>query len=596
MMDKKIVTYMNVNGAYQPKVIPKSSTFTFLSKRSGMPQVWTLDDDQKPVQYVEFDDTVTNISHAPNGKMSVVEKDHNGNEKKQFYLLVHDDEPTIEELAVSPVHFHEFGGWSPDSKQIVYSSNRRHPGYFDVFVLDVETKTTKVIYERDGNCTPMTWLPDGKHILVNIPETSLDQNIYKLSIETGEMQRIGNENHAARYHSFIFPKNEERAYVITDIYEETKYISRFSFDNPGEFEKVMHDEKWDIEEVKISSDEQTLVYTINEGGIYKLYVYDVAAGTHKEIVKIPKGVIESISWLDENTFVFGVNTPMCPGDIWQYTMSTDQVERLTYISDSKEIGHLLREPKMCTFTSFDGLEVPYFYYEKNDNKHKPTVLYVHGGPSVQTRAEFNYYIQYLVEQGFAVAAPNVRGSSGYGRTYLGLDDVRKRMDSVKDLVWLVEDLIETHNVDPEKVGIMGRSYGGFMVLAAISHYPDVWAAAVDIVGISSFETFLESTGDWRRKLRESEYGSLEKDREFFNDIDPIHHSHKIKTPLLVYHGLNDSRVPVTEAIQIVKAMKERKQDVELTIFDDEGHFTEKNHNHVDMDGNIVRFMEEKLRK
>src|SRR5699024_8720913 len=157
--------------------------------------------------------------------------------------------------------------------------------------------------------------------------------------------------------------------------------------------------------------------------------------------------------------------------------------------------------------------------------------YIHGGPEGQTKADYNPVIQYLADQGFAVAAPNVRGSNGYGRTYIKLDDVRKRMDSVKDLVWLVKDLVNTHEVDEKKVGIIGRSYGGFMVLAALTHFPEVWAAGVNIVGISHFKTFMENTGAWRRRLRAYEYGSLENDSDFFEEIAPLNHSEKIVAPL-----------------------------------------------------------------
>ncbi|WP_368653843.1 alpha/beta fold hydrolase [Ornithinibacillus sp. 4-3] len=590
-MDNKILAYMNLNTAYRPRAIPKSGRFTFLSKVSGMPQVWTLDKDNKPIPYAEFDDTVIGVYHSPNGDMSVVGKDNNGNEKVQLYLLLKDGQET-ETLVESPEHFHDFGGWSPDGKYIAFSSNRRHPGFFDVFIQNVITKEITKVFENDDICSPVTWLPDGEHLLIDIPENSLDQNLFKLNIKTGETIKVGEKDVPARYQSFTFTKDKQAGYVLTDLNEEMMYISKFSLNNLNSFEKVVHVSEWDIEEFKLFSNQQKMVYTINEGGIYKLCIFDLNTQENKEIEGLPKGVIDSIAWVSEDEFVFGVNTPTCPGDIWKYTLSNDQVERLTYISHSEEVT--LTEPKICTYRSFDGLEVPYFYYEKKQSENKSALLYVHGGPTVQTRAEYNYYIQYLVDQGFAVAAPNVRGSSGYGRTYMGLDDVRNRMDSVKDLVSLVDDLVKTHKVNPHKVGIMGRSYGGFMVNAAISHYPDLWGAAASIVGISSFKTFMNTTGHWRRKLRGSEYGTIEEDLAFFEEIDPLLHSHKIKAPLLVFHGLNDSRVPVTESIQLVMAMKERRQDVGLTIFENEGHFTEKIENHIKMHGNIVKFMEKHL--
>jgi dipeptidyl aminopeptidase/acylaminoacyl peptidase len=220
---------------------------------------------------------------------------------------------------------------------------------------------------------------------------------------------------------------------------------------------------------------------------------------------------------------------------------------------------------------------------------------VHGGPESQYKPDYHPMIQYLVKQGFAVAAPNVRGSNGYGRAYLELDDQRKRMDSVRDLAWLVKDLIKNHQVDPKRIGIIGRSYGGFMVMSAITEYPELWAAAVDVVGITHFTSMLSQTGEWRRAQRSCEYGHLESDQDFFEEVAPINHVAKIKSPLLIFHGLNDSRVPVSESINLEKEMKKYGKSVQLTLFEDEGHQTEKLNNHITMRGEAIRFFMEQLK-
>jgi dipeptidyl aminopeptidase/acylaminoacyl peptidase len=246
-----------------------------------------------------------------------------------------------------------------------------------------------------------------------------------------------------------------------------------------------------------------------------------------------------------------------------------------------------------SFVSFDGLEVPYFYYGQ-EKKKSPAVVYVHGGPESQAKYEFNAVVQYLAGQGFAVFVPNVRGSAGYGNEYMNLDNGRKRMDSVADLAWLVKDIARIDAVDSEKIGIIGRSYGGFMVLAAMTHYPDLWAAGVDIVGISHFRTFLENTGLWRRKLREIEYGTLADDSDFFEEIAPLNLSHNIKAPLLIFHGRNDTRVPVSESEQMYTDMRARGQEAELIVFDDEGHKTEKIENHILMNEKVAQFFRQHL--
>lgn len=209
----------------------------------------------------------------------------------------------------------------------------------------------------------------------------------------------------------------------------------------------------------------------------------------------------------------------------------------------------------------------------------------------QIRMVYNPFLQYFINRGYAVCTPNVRGSTGYGKSYTHLDDRRKRMDSVADLASLVDWLKTKGNADPDKIAIMGRSYGGFMVLAAITHYPHLWNAAIDIVGISSFRSFLENTSVWRRKLRESEYGSIEEDGDFFDEIDPIHHTDKITAPLMVLHGANDPRVPVAEAEQIVADLNKRNHPVEYICFEDEGHFFVKLKNNITAYSRVADFLD-----
>jgi dipeptidyl aminopeptidase/acylaminoacyl peptidase len=241
----------------------------------------------------------------------------------------------------------------------------------------------------------------------------------------------------------------------------------------------------------------------------------------------------------------------------------------------------LVEPELVRYPSFDGLEVPAYLYRPASEAGRsaagpPVIVFVHGGPESQFRplhaAPWMPPLQYYLSQGFAVFAPNVRGSAGYGKTYIHLDDVALRPNSVADLKAGVEWLVAQGIADPKRVGVVGRSYGGYMVLAAITTYPDLWAAAVDIVGIANFITFFEHTGVWRRHLRASEYGDPERDADVLRAISPLFHADRITAPLLVLHGANDPRVPRHEAEQIVAAVRARGHPAELLLFPDEGHF------------------------
>jgi dipeptidyl aminopeptidase/acylaminoacyl peptidase len=244
------------------------------------------------------------------------------------------------------------------------------------------------------------------------------------------------------------------------------------------------------------------------------------------------------------------------------------------------------------YPTFDGREVPALFYElENGPDDTPVVVNVHGGPESQSRPAFAPVTQYLLHRGYAVFFPNVRGSTGYGKTYTHLDDVRLRMDSVKDLAHAAYWLRERGH---DRVAVMGGSYGGFMVLAALTEYPELWSAGVNIVGIANLVTFLEYTGSYRRRLREPEYGSLEEDREFLESISPIHKADKIAAPLMVIHGKNDPRVPVGEAEQIVESVWGNGGAVEYLLYEDEGHGLAKLKNRLDAYPKIAAFLDRHL--
>jgi dipeptidyl aminopeptidase/acylaminoacyl peptidase len=245
------------------------------------------------------------------------------------------------------------------------------------------------------------------------------------------------------------------------------------------------------------------------------------------------------------------------------------------------------------YPTFDGRSIPALYYAAGEGG--PCVVFVHGGPEGQFRPTFQPLVQHLVSAGMAVLAPNVRGSSGYGKQYLHLDDVRLRMDSVADLAHGVAWLRDTGRADPTRIAVYGGSYGGFMVLAALTTYPELWAAGVDLVGIANFVTFLENTGPWRRHLREAEYGSLEHDGDFLRSISPIHKVDQIRAPLLVIHGANDPRVPISEAEQMVERLRALGRTVEFLRLDDEGHQISKLKNKLAVYPRVSEFLRLHLR-
>jgi dipeptidyl aminopeptidase/acylaminoacyl peptidase len=257
-------------------------------------------------------------------------------------------------------------------------------------------------------------------------------------------------------------------------------------------------------------------------------------------------------------------------------------------------------PETFRYMSLNGLKIPFFQFiPKNGETPRngwPCVIWIHGGPEAQFRPSFNPIIQFLLAAGFAVVAPNVRGSTGYGRKFSALDDVEKRMDSVTDIKYLAEHLRTEKRINSQKLALYGASYGGFVVLAAMTEYPDLFHAAIDIVGISNFVTFLQNTAPWRRHLREKEYGSLTVDRELLARISPLNkiQNSVVKTPTLLVHGVNDERVPLSEAEQIYNELKRKGISTELISFADEGHGIVKLSNKKRLYPAILSFLRQHL--
>ena len=305
-----------------------------------------------------------------------------------------------------------------------------------------------------------------------------------------------------------------------------------------------------------------------------------------------------ISWSHEgHKILFTLTSGSMPCNLWLLDIDSMRLERVTDSAMEGIDPDELVDAELCHYTSFDGLTVPYWYYKApgKEKGPRPVLIDIHGGPEGQERPMFTALTEYLVSQGFNIIAPNVRGSVGYGKTYTHLDDVEKRLDSVQDIDSLVKHLIETGIADKDRIAVMGASYGGFMTLSCVARYPDLWAAGIDVVGMTNLVTFLENTSEYRRAHRESEYGTLARDRETLYHVSPIAKVDDIKAPLMVIHGANDPRVPVTEADMIVENVKSRGVEVKYLRYEDEGHGLAKRKNQLDCYPQVVAFLKKHLR-
>jgi dipeptidyl aminopeptidase/acylaminoacyl peptidase len=386
-------------------------------------------------------------------------------------------------------------------------------------------------------------------------------------------------------------------FVATDRDADFLYAARLDLDTL-ELAQIAAP-SWDVELLHASPDGSALAYVVNEDGVSKLYLHDLQTGATRP-APIPDPAPGVVAWLDHTlsfspngrSLAFSWTSATRTSDVWVWDLNTDTVQAITRSAHGGLLPDSFVAPELIRYPSFDGLDIPAWFYKATNgtDQLQPAIVVVHGGPESQARPFFQFFVQYCVHHGYAVLAPNVRGSTGYGSHYGHLDDVEKRMDSVADLAHAAHWLKAQPGIDGDQLIVYGGSYGGFMVLATLTTNPDLWAAGVDVVGISNFVTFLERTSGYRRAHREAEYGSLQRDRDLLERISPLNQVDKIAVPLMVIHGANDPRVPLNEAEQLVQALQARNVPVEFLVFDDEGHGVIKLHNKRVAYPSIIRFL------
>ncbi|MGH2601199.1 MAG: alpha/beta fold hydrolase, partial [Dehalococcoidia bacterium] len=448
------------------------------------------------------------------------------------------------------------------------------------------TPAPRLVHQSDHTNSPGSWTPDGRGMIVRQWDTPSNHDLHLLDLETGALRHLTPHEGSVRYGEAGFSPDGRLLYITTD--KDRDFMTPARLDLETLAIEELDETPWDAGHLTVSPDGSRLAHTHNVDGYSRLRLLDLATGKHLPEPELPPGVIEvgpaggSLSWSPDSRWIaFAFHGPAHPMDVWAYAPDTGELRQVTFSPDGAIPCDSYAAPGIVHYTTFDGLQIPALYYRPAETRGRlPVVVRVHGGPEGQSRPIFDPVTQYFVNRGYAVLLPNVRGSTGYGKTYSHLDDVRNRMDSVKDLAACVEWLVAHGDADAKRIAVMGGSYGGFMTLAAVTNYPELWAAGVDIVGIANWRTFLENTGPFRRKHREAEYGNLAEDGEFLDEISPIHKSGEIRAPMIILHGANDPRVPVGESEQIAQVLREREVPVVYHRYPDEGHGLVKLHNKV----------------
>lgn len=579
-----IVRFLNVRRAYAPSPSPDGSRLAFRSTITGEPQLWVVDAAGGWPQQLTFGESVTFHQWSPAGDWIVYGTDRGGDEREGFFLI--DPEGTEERQLLAPSEaFREFGGFSADGRRIVYSTTERNGLDFDIHVIDVESGDHREIFRGRMGLYAVSWRPDGSAVLLTEARGEAANDVYLLDVESGRLDTLFAPEDPAAYGSFGWVPDGSGFYLTTNHDREFSGLAHYDLAST-ELEYIETPQN-DIEEASLSRDGRLLAWITNEGGYSVLRVRDLSSGEDiwDRSEELPPGIY-SLEWADAAPVAaIYVTGPQVPGDIWSWDAWSGSLYRAT---ESAAAGIDLSRmviPEHRSFTARDGETLHGLLYLPGDagpGSLPPVLLSVHGGPTAQARPSFDPLDQYLLTRGIAIFDLNYRGSTGYGKRFTRLDNRRLRANQVYDMADAVEWLGQRGLADATRAAVIGGSYGGYMTLAALTQLPDRFDGGVSFVGVSNWVSALEGASPQLKASDRIEYGDIDdpEDREFFRQISPITHVDQVRSPVMVIHGANDPRDPVTESDQFVRAVREGGGEVEYLRFPDEGHGIRKLENRI----------------
>lgn len=539
--------------------------------------------DRKQITF--FDEPISSATFNPvKGEYFLFLKDVGGNEFLQIYRF---DLISNKVTLLTDGKRSQNGGieWSNKGDLIAYGSTKRNGQDRDIYIMNPLDPASdhRVIENKGGGWGVVDWSPDDANLLVEEVISVNESRLYQFNAATGNKIRLLPEkDERSTYSGICYSKDGKGIYLITNKSGEFDQLAYYNLSNR---KMILITDKipWDVSYADMSKDGSLLVFTTNENGVSKLYLLSTASNKYTAMPGIPAGLISSLKWYNDSRSIgFTFSSYNTLSDVFEYNTITGELIRWT----ESELGGMdisaLQEPQLVSWKSFDGRMISGYIYRASSRftGKRPVIIIIHGGPEGQSFPSFqgrnNYFLN---ELGISMIYPNVRGSTGYGKTFVDLDNGMKREESVKDIGALIDWIGQQPDLDKYRIMVMGGSYGGYMTLAVSYLYSDKIQCSIDVVGISNFNTFMKNTEAYRRDLRRVEYGD-ERDpamAAYFESTAPINHTDKIKKPLFIVQGGNDPRVPYTESIQMKEKIRQNGGTVWFLMARDEGHgFRKKN--------------------
>ena len=593
-----IETLMSNNRSSGGYFSKDASKLIYSSDKSGIFNIYEVDlKTNEETQLTDSEEeSFFSRGYSPSTDEVIYSADIGGNENSHIYIIR--DGKSID-LTPGKNTKASFFGWTNDELEMYVISNYRDARFFDLYKIDIETLNSKMVFKNDRGYNLNSISNNDNYLVLSLNISRSEQKLFLYDVKSKQQVEISNQ--VANFSGQNFDKNDENYFYTTNYDSEFYYLMSYNLKN-GE-RKIVFETDWDVAFSYLSKNNSYRVIAVNEDAQNKLTITNMSNQSNLNLIGFENMNINSVGFSDDEKILrVSAGSPNSPGDIYTYELSTNKLNKITSNLNSKVNPNDLVNAEVVRYKSFDGLEIPAILYkphQANKLNKVPALVWVHGGPGGQSRVGYRALIQYLVNHGYAILAVNNRGSSGYGKTFYALDDQNHGEDDLQDCVWGKKWLQDQDYINPDKIGIIGGSYGGFMTMAAMTFEPEEFKVGVNIYGVTNWIRTLRSIPAYWESTRKSLYKEMgdpytEDSLRLYN-ISPLFHAKNIKNPVLVLQGANDPRVLQIESDEMVQEARNNGAYVEYVLFDDAGHGFIKKEQQIEGNEKILTFLENYLK-
>lgn len=598
-IEASVARMAKIRSAWSPTFSPDGERLAFVSDLTGVPQLWTVATEGGwPDLVTVLDDPVGGVTWSPDGEWLAFSLAPGGGMNGQVYL-VRTDGTGLARLTDGGKDNNWLGGWSHDGRVLTLASNRADPRSMDAYVYDMAGGALRRVARNPGIGYLTDLRRDGTLGVLYRMESRSSDNLFLVDLARGTEALFTAHDGPGSFRGGTFSPDGSTIYLSSNKDRDMSAFARVRVSPegvPGSIEYIVTRGDAELQSFAISDDGRTSALVWNVAGRSELAFVDLTTRETTAGPTLPAEIVGGLEFSrDGRLLAMSISGAAAPSDIWVLDRAAGHFRQVTYSPHAGVPLARLVRPELVRFQAHDGLWLSgWLYRPPGGSGPAPYVLSYHGGPEGQERPRFRSDYQALLARGIGVFAPNVRGSAGFGKKFVNLDNGRLRFDGIKDIEACVAHLVDNGLADPARLGIMGGSYGGYMTMAGLAWYPDMFAAGANLFGVVNFATFFANTEPWMAAISTVEYGNPDTEADLLRELSPIHRVDRVKAPTIVLHGANDTNVPVVEAEQVVESLERRGIPVEYILFPDEGHGFRKTENRITSTVAIVRWFETHL--